>query len=165
MSVSPVICGRIEQRSDGTDDGSAYAGQVAVHLARRWVNDGTKCTCSQWIVYVYVYVCVSVCLCHMTCMCLCVCVTWLVCDTYTYTGHVTQTHRLLYVCLCHMTCICLYVCVSVSDDLYVSVCLCVCVTWPVCVCVYVCLCHMTCICLCVCVTWPVSKNQSKSEFI
>jgi len=50
MSVSPVICGRTEQRSDGTDDGSAYAGQVAVHLARRWVNDGTKCTCSQWIV-------------------------------------------------------------------------------------------------------------------
>ena len=33
--------------SDGTDDGSAYAGQAAVHLSRRRVNDGTKCTCGR----------------------------------------------------------------------------------------------------------------------
>jgi len=30
--------------SNGTDDGSAYAGQAAVHLAGRRVNDGTKST-------------------------------------------------------------------------------------------------------------------------
>jgi len=42
IEVCTLLSRTIVLNSDGTDDGSAYAGQAAVYLARRRVNDGTN---------------------------------------------------------------------------------------------------------------------------